>query len=128
MQSSHRVLEFCRILTSAFGRRQLREGLVEDPQDFNIGKGVSQEGITTQGFCKDAKKKDRAILGKGFHAREYLTNVFVQITKYICLNCKMYLLKMQNISVLIAKCICLNCTYICLNIKMYLSKLQNIFV
>ena len=89
MQSSHRVLEFCRILASVFGRRQLREGLVEDPQDFNIGKGVSQEGITTQGFCKDAKKKDGAILGKGFHARANLNNIFVQITKFICLNCGM---------------------------------------
>ena len=33
-------------------------------------------------------------------------NVFVQIAKYICPNCKMYLSKLQNVFVQIEKCIC----------------------
>ena len=36
------------------------------------------------------------------------------IAKCICLNCKMYLFKLQNVFVQIAKCICSNC-------KVYLS-------
>ena len=43
------------------------------------------------------------------------------IAKCICLNCKMYLFKLQNVFVQIAKCICSN--YI-----VYLSKLQSVFV
>ena len=45
-----------------------------------------------------------------------LQNVFVQIAKCICPNCKMYLSKFLNVFVQIAKCICPNS-------KLYLSKL-----
>ena len=49
-------------------------------------------------------------------------NVFVQITKCICSNYKMYLPKLQNVFVqIITKCICSN-------YKIYLSKLQNVFI
>jgi len=47
--------------------------------------------------------------------------VFVQISKSICQNCKMYLFKFQNVFVQIAKCICSN-------FKKYLSKFQNVFI
>ena len=60
-----------------------------------------------------------------------LPNVFVQIAKCICTNCKMYLYNC-------AKYICLNCkmyfdswswqVHACSSHRMYLYKLQNVFV
>ena len=48
-------------------------------------------------------------------------NVFVQIVKYLCLNCQVFLSKLSNVFVQIVK-------YLCPNFQMYLSKLSNVFV
>ena len=53
--------------------------------------------------------------------RRMMQNVFVQISKCICPNFKMYLSKFQNVFVQISKCIC---SYL----EMYLSTIQNVFV
>ena len=75
-----------------------------------------------------------------------ILNVFVQMTKCIFPNDKMYFSKLQNVFVPIAKCICPNSKtlpcdekshtwqfksyleYICPNDKMYFFKWQNVFV
>ena len=50
-----------------------------------------------------------------------LQNVFVQITKLVCLNYEMYLSKFKNAFVQIVDCICAND-------KKYLSKLLNMYI
>ena len=57
-----------------------------------------------------------------------LQNVFVQISKSICPNCKMCLFKFQKVFVKIAKCICSNFKMYLSNCKMYLFKFQKVFV
>ena len=63
-------------------------------------------------------------------ANTYLEYVFVQIAQCICLNCQMYLSKLQkkeygyenteDFPHLLGMCVCQHCT-------MYLSKLSNVF-
>ena len=55
-------------------------------------------------------------------------NVFVQMAKCICPDCKMYLYKLQNIFVQIAKVFVQMAKCICPNGQKYLSRLQNVFV